>query len=266
MNQPLIVRSKYVPGKEALIVHVDMSAYLIDYYLHRKKVAPLTSPEQDERLKDLLACLAIHLTTRSAAQAHAWTLHTFAEPPYSLFGTGAVTAVHENREADGYLVGNVLRDYISHTDVNSLHTQFTDKDGNSFKSYVQTELTDVDRIVEYFYSQSEQQPLRIHLSRTSDQAIGMAALPDFEPEWFGSARLEDFLNDPSIVQDPMFLWRLEFRCDCSPQKLIPFFRAISKESVADLYGNDDSITIACPRCGEQFSILRTDLDEPTPAE
>jgi len=259
MPQPLIVRSKYLPGREALIVQADMSGYLIDYYLHRKKVDPQTSAEQDEKLKDLLACLAVHLTTRSAAQSHAWTIHMMAEPPYSLFGTGAVTEMHD-REAEGYLVGNILRDYISHTDVNSLHTQFTDKDGNSFRSYVQTEQSDIAAVVEYFYSQSEQKPLRVHLSRTSDRAIGMAALPGFDSAWFRSVDLETFLVDDTISKDPMFVWRLFFRCDCSPEKLIPFFRSIPKESVQDLYGSDDSIMISCPRCGEQFPILRSELD------
>ena len=263
MSNPLIVRSKYFAGKEALLVHVDMSAYLIDYYLHRKKIGAKIAPHQDQSLKDLLACLAIHLTTRSAAQSHAWTLHTVSEPPFSLFATGAVTSVLENREAKGYLVGNILTDHITHTDVNSLHTQFTDNVGKSFKSYVQTdELTDVGEIVEHFYAQSEQQPLRVHLSRTSDIAIGLAALPDFDRQWFEAAKLEDYLDGAAIANDPMFTWLLEFQCECSPQKLIPFFQTIPKESLDDLYGEDEAIIIACPRCGELFPIHRSELNQP----
>ncbi len=259
MLNPLLAHSEYITGREALLVQIDMSAYLIDYYLHRKEVAPETTSEQDGKLKDMLACLAIHLAVRTAIQTHAWTLHTISEPPFSLFATGSVSTIKEDGFVDGYLVGNVLTEHIRHTDVNSLHAQFTNSEGKSSKSYVQSENSSVAEIVEHFYRQSEQQPLRIHLSRTSDSAIGLAALPEYDQEWFEKIDLSEIIVDTTLTRKPMRTGRLVFACDCSPQRLIPFFRSIPVESVDELYGQDDQIVIACPRCGRNFPISKSEL-------
>jgi redox-regulated HSP33 family molecular chaperone len=50
-----------------------------------------------------------------------------------------------------------------------------------------------------------------------------------------------------------------FKCDCSPEKLLPFFRALAPEALHDLYGDDEALQITCPRCGKQFPIARSDL-------
>ena len=53
MSSGLIAASEYIPKREALIVKVDASDYLIDYYLHRRTYAPDTNPVHDEKLKEL---------------------------------------------------------------------------------------------------------------------------------------------------------------------------------------------------------------------
>jgi hypothetical protein len=265
--------TEYIAEREALFVRVDMSGYLIDYYLHRKDVAAGISAEQDEHLKDLIACLAVHLTIHPSAEAHAWTLHLIAEPPYSVFATGsliapgsAVASGSESNGADGYIVGNVLTENIRHTDVNSLHAQFTDSKGNSFKSYVQSENPDIAAVIEHFYEQSEQQPLRIEISRNSDTAVALAALPGYDSEWFRSVSLEQLANDSTPLRKSMRRCSFAFFCDCSPQKLLPFFRSLSKENLDELYGDDEQVTIVCPRCGRQFILARSDLRPETKPE
>ena len=262
----LISTSDYLPGKESLLVDIDMSTYLIDYYLHRRQVAPETTPEQDDGLKELIACFAFHLAARPPTEDHAWTVHLVAEQPYSLFVTGTTGPLSKNGEGVGAIVGNILTENIRYTDVNSLHAQFTVKNGEVFKSYIRSESSKISEVVESFYNQSEQNPIRIFYSDTSDRSLALVALPDWDRDWFHSVSLESLLKPEEIpLSRPIKRMRncqFEFRCDCSPDKLLPFFRSLSPEEVKDLYAEDDDLIISCPRCGKFFPINRSLVDRP----
>ncbi len=259
MSNALLSSTEYLADREALLIQADLSGYLIDYYLHRRQTAAHLTPEHDAALKELIACFAIHLTIRASAESHAWTVHMVAENPYSLFVTGQLGPLRESGAADGYLVGNVLTDHIRHTDVNSFHAQLTDPRGRSRKSFVKCESSDIPRMVEHFYEQSEQQSLRIQHSESSDRVTGLLALPDHDRAWFESVSLEELRDDGGEPRKLMRTCTFRFACDCSPTKLLPFFRSLSPEGVDELYGHDDELTIVCPRCGRAFSVSRSDV-------
>lgn len=258
MTSGLIAISEYIPKREGLLVKVDMSDYLIDYYHHRQQVAPDTRPEHDAQLKDLIACFAIHLSARTARETHAWTVHIVADEPYSLFVTGNTGEIEDSGVARGFIVGHILTDNIRHTDVNSIHAQFTSR-GQAFTSMVRCDSSDVRKMVEQFYQQSEQHPLRIVLSDTSDTALGLVALPEYDEEWIASVDVEMLASGGDDGRSHLRTCQFSFACDCSPDKLIPFFRTLSKESLEELYGSDEELLITCPRCGRQFRIHRADI-------
>jgi hypothetical protein len=255
---PLTTTGTYLPKYQALLVHIDMGEYLIDYYLHRKEHAPDTLPEHDTKLKELIACFAIHLTSRSAIETHAWTVHILAEQPYSLFVTGSTGDQDSNGIFRGYIVGHVLTDNIRHADVNAIHTQVTSR-GNTHRSLVQCDSSEIPRMVEQYYDQSEQHPLRVLLSDSSDTAIGLIGLPESDEDWVRSANLSVINSASDIEKSPLSACAFNFVCDCSPEKLIPFFRSLSEDSLRELYGEDDQLDISCPRCGKQFSVTREEL-------
>jgi hypothetical protein len=250
--------STYLPGREALFIEVDLSDYLIDYYIHRQQIAPKTQADHDDALKDLIACLAIHLTVRPSAECHAWTAHLVSSPPYSLFVAGELTQLEDARKAEGYLIGNILTENIRYTDVNSLHAQRSVADGNLSRSYIQSEHADAGAILESFYSQSEQLPLRVFLPRDSDKALAFAALPDFDAEWFKETSLMGFIPDAAAIHLRTCTFR--FSCDCSPEKLMPFFNSLSTAERDELYGEDKELIISCPRCGRVFAVEKAELD------
>lgn len=258
MTSGLVAISEYIPKREGLLVKVDMSDYLIDYYLHRKAVAPNTLPEHDQKLKDLLACFAIHLSARTGRETHAWTVHIVADHPYSLFVTGNTGEIDQSGIARGFIVGHILTDHIRHTDVNSIHAQFSSR-GKGFTSMVRCDTSDISKMVEQFYAQSEQHPLRIKLSDTSDTAVGLVALPEYDEEWISSVDIEYAAESKDVERSVMRTCSFSFRCDCSAEKLIPFFRSLSSASLQELYGSDDQLHITCPRCGKQFEIARADF-------
>ncbi len=260
MSQGLVAASEYIPKREALLVKVDCSDYLIDYYLHRRTYAPDTDPSHDAKLKDLITCFAIHLSARTGQETHAWTVHLVAETPYSLFVTGNTGLIDESGIARGFIVGHILTDHIRHTDVNSIHAQFTHR-GSTFNSMVRCDTNDIPRMVEQFYAQSEQYPLRIELSATSDTALGLVALPEHDEAWIQSVNLAGLASSQEVPRSPMRTVHFAFACDCSPEKLLPFFRGMSPESLNELYGDDSELQITCPRCGKQFGVARSEIAE-----
>jgi len=258
MSSGLIAISEYIPKREALLVRVDMSDYLIDYYLHRKDFAPDTDPEHDEKLKELIACFAVHLSARTAQETHAWTAHISSSQPYSLFVTGNTGIMDDAGIAKGFLVGHVLTENIRHADVNSIHAQLSHR-GKTFNSMVRCDSPVIPEMVTQFYDNSEGYPIRLLLSQTSDTALGLVALPEFDAEWVASVDLEDLATNQSIERSLMRTCQFAFSCDCSPSKLLPFFRSMSVEALEELYGSDSALLITCPRCGKQFSISRDEL-------
>jgi molecular chaperone Hsp33 len=235
-----------------------MGEYLIDYYLHRKDYAPNTLPEHDTKLKELITCFAIHLTSRSAVETHAWTVHILADEPYSLFVTGNTGDADSTGIARGFIVGHVLTDNIRHTDVNAIHAQVSSR-GNTHRSLVQCDSSDIPRMVEQFYDQSEQHPIRVLISQTSDTAIGLVGLPASDEDWIRGADLDAVSKSTELEKSPMRACEFAFACDCSPEKLMPFFKSLSQESLVDLYGDDDVLDISCPRCGRRFAVRRDEF-------
>jgi hypothetical protein len=258
MSKGLVAVSEYIPKREALLVQVDLSDYLIDYYLHRKDHAPNTLSEHDEKLKELITCFAVHLSARTAQETHAWTVHLVADSPYSLFVTGNTGVMDDTGVARGFLVGHILTENIRHTDVNSIHAQFTHR-GKTFTSMVRCDSGNIAEMVEQFYQQSEQYPLRLLLSDSSDTALGLVALPEYDEEWIRSVRLPELAASKDIERSPMRTCQFAFSCDCSPEKLIPFFQTMSREALEELYGPDLELLITCPRCGKQFAIHKDQL-------
>jgi hypothetical protein len=258
MSPGLITIADYLPKREALLIQVDASDYLIDYYLHRKDFAPDTLPEHDEKLKELITCFAIHLSGRTGRETHAWTVHIVAEQPYSLFVTGNTGEIDDTGVARGFLVGNVLTENIRHTDVNSIHAQFTHR-GKTFTSMVSCNTSDIPKMVEEFYRQSEQHPMQIVLSQTSDTAIGLVALPEYDEEWIASANVEELPSATEVEKSRMRTCHFSFVCDCSPEKLLPFFRGLTDEALNELYGEDEELHVTCPRCAKQFAVARQEV-------
>lgn len=254
----LVTTSEYIPKREALLVKIDMSDYLIDYYLHRKDHAPDTLPAHDEQLKTLIACFAIHLSARTARETHAWTAHVADSLPYSLFVTGDTGEIDASGIAKGFLVGHVLTENIRLPETHSLHAQVSNR-GKTYNSMVQCDTPEITAMVTQFYAQSEGYPIRLLLSKTSDTALGLVALPEYDADWCASVDIEELASSTTIEKSFMRTCQFRFECDCSPDKLLPFFRSMDVDSLEELYGEDTELHISCPRCGKQFSVNRSEV-------
>ncbi|MBP9837623.1 MAG: Hsp33 family molecular chaperone HslO [Proteobacteria bacterium] len=246
----LITKSYYYPEREVLFLTVEMSNFLIDYYLHMKEFAPEMTASQDEKLKELIACFAVHLTLNPANENHAWTLHLISEKPYSLFVTGDTEK--------GTIVGHALSSDIRHTDVNMFHSQVIRK-GDSYRSSIRAESDQPAKIVENYYRNSQQLPARFYVPKTSDTASTIVAMPGCDVEWFNAFNLETEFDKivPNLKQ--MRNCSFKFYCGCSIDKLMPFFKSLAADELSDIYKDDEHLIITCPRCGKIFKLLREDI-------
>ena len=253
MLQALISKSDYLPEKKVLLVECDLSSYLIDYFLHIKANIEDPHPERNEKLRDLFACLALHLSIRPPEETVAFTLHMHGQEPFSLFATGNANTK--------FLVGHVLEENIRHTDINMFHSQTIKSKGQSYSSAVRCETDNIKEMFEAYYNQSEQLPARAFFIQNSDKAIAIAAMPDYDQEWFAKIPEEFPAEEISkLEKKPMRAYEFFFNCDCSPDKLLPYFKSLDKKSLDELYGKDSALIIGCPRCGRKFDIERTLLD------
>ena len=253
MSQALISKSVYLPQKKVLLIECDLSAYLVDYFLHLKANISNPNPIREDKLRDLIACLALHLSIRPPEETVAFTLHMHSEEPFSLFATGCART--------NFIVGHVLQDNIRHTDINMFHSQTIKGNGQSNTSAVRCESDDIKEMFEAYYSKSEQLPARAFFIENSDKAVAIAAMPEYDHEWF--AKIPNKFPAEEIAQleqKPMRSYEFFFKCDCSPDKLLPYFKSLNQDEVAELYGEDSALIIGCPRCGRKFELERKLLD------
>lgn len=235
-----------------MLVHCNFADFLIDYYIDRKQKQDQDSPERNQKLLQLMAGAALHITVRSPEESVAWTLLLQDEQPYSVFVTAS--------PSENILVGQILTENIRHTDINIFHSQISRSKGKVSNSSIRCEVDDIELMVETFYEKSEQLPLKASLLRDNDDAIILVGMPQVDMGWFEQ-------NEPAQVFDelesysPKLMKQCNFRfaCNCSAEKLLPYLRAVSKEQLEELYGDDENIVVNCPRCGKNFGIKRTML-------
>jgi molecular chaperone Hsp33 len=251
MDNPLRSSVFYLPSKQAMLVKVDLSDYLIDYYLHLKEHVGSLRPSHDSRLKQLISCFAVHLSVRPPEETVAWTLHLHAEEPFSLFVTGCV--------AEHFVIGYALAENIRHTDINGFHSQVVTAGGELSKSFVRCQSSKIKEMVEQFYNKSEQLPLRIYLPDDSDTALGLVAMPDYNENWFESVSLPSLPGNNTLTIKELKTCELFFSCGCSKDKLLPYFRSIDADTLDELYGSDREIILCCPRCGKKFGLERSEI-------
>jgi molecular chaperone Hsp33 len=87
----------------------------------------------------------------------------------------------------------------------------------------------------------------------------VAAQPDFDAEWFDALTAESVVRICDEEKTKTLETRkFKFSCGCSLEKILPTLSAW-KDNADELFGNDESLSIQCPRCGRRFHLTREDL-------
>src|SRR4051812_24301118 len=178
---PLEVRTYFVRGRNALVARASFEPLYIDYYLHRADHDLKYSNEHDTMLKEALAALTLHLASRPQDETCGWTMN-FQDPHMNLFVTGS------SRPAR--VAGRVFTEDVRDFGKSLFISQTTRQGQQPRQSTVDFTGTDMFRIVESFYSQSEQRPTRL-FRHTDEDIVMISAQPDADESWLSSLTDDD---------------------------------------------------------------------------
>ncbi len=241
------IRTYFARERNALVARADFAPLFVEYYLHLHDCRIQRNPAHDAVLRDALAALALHCASRPWNEITAWTVN-MVDLHAVLFATG-------NSES-GDIVGHVLTEDAKSGDHNSFHSEILHNRLPHRRSAVQFDGADFFKGVEHLYRQSEQRPAR--LFRYSDEDIVMVtAQPDCDLAWLEALTDESIRHlDQSATLALLEKRRYHFRCGCTQARLLDALKPIIKTDPVELFGDSETITITCPRCGRRHRISR----------
>ena len=241
------IESIFVRHRNALLLRGQFTTLYIDYYLHLMQHSIRPPGQLDQMLKDTLAILSLHLVARPWAETIAWTVNLRA-PRINLFVTGASLT-----EA---VTGRIFTEGVREPDRNFFYSQTTTNVGVAPRmSTVEVDGTDPVEWLAQYYAQSEQRPARAF--RLPDESFALvAAQPDCDLEWL--AGLDEAGVAAIGMQEETTLLEtrnLRFHCGCDLARILPILGGW-KSRLDELFHDDDSITVQCPRCAANYLVTR----------
>ncbi|MEM0969555.1 MAG: Hsp33 family molecular chaperone HslO [Verrucomicrobiota bacterium] len=245
------VTSHFVRERNALAVQADFSPLFVDYYLHQMDQGMKYPPREDTLLKDGLAAVVLHATTRPWKETHAWTL-TLPDPVRSVF----VTAGSLIESATGRVFTEGVREEVEHR----FYAQVSMKGQETRQSVVEFSGQEVFSAVEQFYEQSEQRLARL-FRLEEEEVVLVSAQPDCDEEWLAQLDNEQ-LSRLHVEETTTHLEtrRFQFRCGCNVERIFPALAPLAAQGLDDLFQGDEAITIQCPRCAARWRLTRETVE------
>jgi molecular chaperone Hsp33 len=249
---PVQVSSLFVRGRNALAVRADFSPLYVDYYLHWLDQGISQQEPYDSLLKQALAAIVLHATTRPWKETHAWTLN-FQRPLCNVFVTAG--SLEEN------VIGRVFTHEVKQAPRGLFHAQTMVRGEPPRQSAVPLEHGTVFPAVEAFYEWSEQRRARIFEVNDEDYVM-ISAQPDCDLDWLDSLVTEDVrrldrLEELSLLETRLF----RFHCGCSLERIFPALAPLLVNGIDDLFQGDQAISVTCPRCGTCRRLSREQLED-----
>jgi Hsp33 protein len=246
------LESHYVRQRHCMAVFGTFTELYVDYYLHQMQLAEKPSHEHDVMLKDALASMALHLMSRPQNEQTAWTIN-FQDPVMNLFVTGDSQI--------GNVVGRVFTHDVKRNDKNLFFSQVTRPRSPIRQSAVEVHGTNILRVVEEYYRQSEQLPALLFELPEEEYAM-LVAQPDHDAAWF-EAQTAESMATLKLHEELGFLERrlYYFGCGCTLQQILRVLEPIARRDVNELFAGDDHLNVGCPRCGGQFQVSRGAVDD-----
>ncbi len=252
----LEVRTYFVRGRNALVARADFGELYVDYYLHLSQFGYRHAPEHDAMLKDALAAVTLHCASRPRNESTAWTFH-FTQPLLNIFVTGD--------NGRGSVVGQLFTEKVKEDGKNLLMSDTVRGDARrgyepARRSVVELPEVDIFRAVERYYEQSEQRPARLFRHGEEDFVM-VSAHPDCDMQWFEgltdeSVRELDKTEELSLLERRYYRWE----CGCTEQRMMSVLAPAFRENADELFGEEQSLRMSCPRCGAWYAITREGME------
>ena len=245
------VRTYFVRTRNALVARADFGELYVDYYLHQGQIGMRHDPAHDLMLKEALGAVTLHCASRPWNETSAWTIH-FSELHLNLFVTGDNTR--------GAVVGQLFTEDVKQDGRNLFMADTLRSPGEPRRSVVELPDADIFRAVERYYQQSEQRPARL-FRHDEEDFVMVSAHPDCDIKWFESLdddaiRKLDQTETLSLLETRHYRWE----CGCNDQRMLRVLAPVFQKSPEDLFGDEASLRMSCPRCGARYAITREELE------
>jgi molecular chaperone Hsp33 len=128
------------------------------------------------------------------------------------------------------------------------------------RSSIQFEGSSAFGAAEAYYRQSEQRLAR-YFEVSDEEYVFITAQPDCDTAWLEKLTLEqvrllDQNEEVSFLESRNYRWE----CGCDQDKMMNVLAPTMKSSPAALFGNDASLRMNCPRCGQRYVVTRESME------
>ena len=242
----------FVRFRNVLLVQGDLGPLFTDYYLHLADHHLRYTPEQDTIFKQTLAAFALHCASRPHGEHLAWTVN-FQQPLLNLFLTG------DNE--DGTVAGRLFTENVREAEHNVFYSDVVTRRGAlPRRSIVDFNGTNAFAVVEKYYEASEQRTAR-YFDLGEDTYAMLVSHPDCDERWLRAvdlAGLRTMAERETLA--PIERRFCQWRCGCSHTKILGTVAAAARGDLAGVFGDNESVHVACPRCAAQYVITREAME------
>jgi len=246
-TEGILVRNHFVRGRNVLIAEADFTGLFNEHAAHLNAFSLDVPDWQIEIFQPFLAGFTLHAASRPRNEVLAWTIH-FQEPHLNTFLTGDT----ELSTVAGRTFAEGLRD----EDSNMFYQEQVVRGKPLHRSIVPFEGTSPKGTIEFYYAQSEQRPGKfVHLGENRYALV--TAHPDFDPVWFRNLADGDVAGlEHTETLAPLETRRYRWFCGCNHGKIVDILANPMRSDPEGLFGNDETITVNCPRCAARYRISR----------
>lgn len=244
------VACRFMRGRNALLCSADFGPVFMDLYLHLGQTNVVLAQGMDEKLKMLLAVLALHAAASPRAVTCAWTVH-LEELGANLF------AVAENPA--GLVTGQAFARHVRSVGGNVLHAETAGAEGLRRRSSVEFSGDDLLSAAESYYAGSEQRPAR-YFALGGDAFALLVAQPDCDTGWLAAAGEDEIRTLCADEAEPLETRVYRFACGCTAERIAAAIEPALRGDLDGIFGGDTHIRVSCPRCGARHEIARAVFD------
>lgn len=244
--------TEFVRHRNVMLVRGDLSPLFVDYYLHLADNHLKPAPEHDRLFKQALAAFALHCASRPRFEHLAWTI-SLQDPRLNLFLAG------DNEDCT--VTGRIFTENVREAEKNVLYSDLMPRRGaEKRRSVVHFAGTDLFRAAEHYYAASEQRPAR-YFDLGEDRFAMLISHPDCDEQWLRDvdlAGVREVAEKETVA--PIERRAYRWHCGCTQQKIMGALAPAARNSLDELFGDQESIHVQCPRCAAEHIVTREAME------
>jgi molecular chaperone Hsp33 len=243
-----LLRRTLDPARSVIVSTADFAPLIEAWRLHAAIWQDRPDDFSDMLMRQGLAAASLHLANRPRDEIAAWTINV-RFPPTNVFLTGEARS--------GIVTGRAFTDGVRTHETSRFYIETLRARGEPFRSAIEIEGVDVLGFFEQYYERSEQLPARF-FELGEERFCMVLAMPGADRSWFAAMTAEEAVRaeeEGNLIEERSF----RFECGCTPRKMRRALLSIYEGKLEELFQEDSSVEVHCPRCGRHWRISREQL-------